>query len=146
MEIYKFKDLKDIRDWLIRVCTRIKTYVSRDRQDACKQIVNKAVEYIKNHYHDSEITIDKVCSYLHISPTYFSTIFKKEIKLTFVNYLAQIRMEAAKELLRTTDYKAFEIAGVVGYSEPNYFSYCFKKNFNISPCKYRNAFKQKKGG
>jgi two-component system response regulator YesN len=46
-------------------------------------------------------------------------------------------MEASKELLRTTNMKTFEIAQKVGFSEPNYFSYCFKKNFDISPSEYR---------
>jgi two-component system response regulator YesN len=50
-------------------------------------------------------------------------------------------MEAARELLRTTNCKSFEIAKRVGYSEPNYFSYCFKKSFSISPSEYRKDFK-----
>jgi two-component system response regulator YesN len=139
VEIYKFKDLKGIRDWMLDICTRIRAYVSKDRYDSRKHVVKKAVEYIMENYSMSDVTIDHVCSYLHISPTYFSTVFKKDTKLTFVNYLTQVRMEAAKELLRSTDLKTFEIAYKVGYSEPNYFSYCFKKNFGISPSEYRKA-------
>jgi two-component system response regulator YesN len=93
-------------------------------------------------YYDSEITIIKICDFLHISPTYFSFIFKKETKITFINYLTQVRMDAAKELLRNTNLKSFEIAEKVGYSEPNYFSYSFKKRFGLSPSEYRNSFNQ----
>jgi two-component system response regulator YesN len=50
-------------------------------------------------------------------------------------------MESAKEYLRTTSLKTFEIADKVGYSEPNYFSYSFKKKFGVSPSEYRNSFK-----
>ncbi|TDT63270.1 response regulator [Fonticella tunisiensis] len=141
VELYKFRSLKEVKDWIRNICIRIRSYISRDRQDTCKLIVKRAREYVEQHYGESDITIDKVCKYLHISPTYFSTLFKKETKLTFVNYLTQVRMEAAKELLRTTDLKSFEIARKVGYSEPNYFSYSFKKNFNMSPSQYRKAFK-----
>ena len=66
-------------------------------------------------------------------------IFKKETKQTFVNYLTHLRMETAKELLRTTNLKALEIAERVGYSEQYYFSYCFKKNISMSPLEYRKS-------
>jgi two-component system, response regulator YesN len=138
-EMYEFKDLQEVKGWLTSISSKIMSHISKERQDTCKQLVDKAREYIEKNYHDSEITIDKVCKYLHISPTYFSTIFKRETKHTFVNYLTQVRMEAAKELLGTTGLKAFEIAEKVGYSEPNYFSYCFKRNYGISPSEYRNS-------
>lgn len=138
VEIYKFTDLRDVMHWLLTICTKIMGYISKERQDTCKALVNNAKEYLQEHYHDSEMTLEKVSNYLHISPTYFSAIFKKETRLTFINYLTLLRMDAAKMLLRTTSMKTFEIAESVGYSEPNYFSYCFKKNFNISPSEYRN--------
>lgn len=141
VEMYKLKEIRQVKEWLISICTKIKGQVSKDRQDTCRLIVKKATEYVEKFYDDSELTIDKMCKYLHISPTYFSSIFKRETRFTFINYLTHIRMEAAKELLRTTECKTFEIAKRVGYSEPNYFSYCFKKNFSISPSEYRKEFK-----
>ncbi|MGG7153421.1 helix-turn-helix domain-containing protein, partial [Clostridium neonatale] len=99
----------------------------------------KAKEYIKNNYMDSDISVEKLCSELHISPTYFSTIFKKETDMSFVNYLTEIRLEEAIKLLNTTDYKTYIIAEKVGYQEANYFSYVFKKKFKVSPSKYRKS-------
>ena len=139
VEIHKFKDLWKVRDWITSICIKVRSYISKERQDSSKQIVNDAIQYLKENYSNGEITIDRVCKMLHISTGYFSALFKRETKLTFVNYLTHIRMEAAKELLRTTNLKSFEIAQKVGYSEPNYFSYCFKKNFGISPSEYRNS-------
>lgn len=139
MEMYRFGDISEVRDWFIGVCTKISGYISRERQDTSKQLVDRAREYLQSHYSDSDITIDRVCKFLHISPTYFSTLFKREAKVTFLNYLTGIRMEAAKDLLKNTNMKTFEIAEKVGYSEPNYFSYSFKKNFGISPSEYRNS-------
>jgi two-component system, response regulator YesN len=141
VEMYKFKDLNEVRKWLINLCMKIKSFASKERQDASKLIVRKAREYVESEYYDCEITLDKICKRLHISPAYFSAIFKRETKITFINYLTHVRMEAAKQLLRNTDIKTLEIAKRVGYSEPNYFSYCFKKNFNISPSEYRKINK-----
>jgi two-component system response regulator YesN len=102
-------------------------------------MLESAKEYIKNNYQNADLSINEVCDFLHLSTTYFSFIFKRETKMTFINYLTQIRMDAAKELLRTTSMKAFEIAEKVGYSESNYFSYSFKKKFGMSPSEYRNS-------
>ena len=140
VELYKYNDLQAIKAWIKELCTGVMKSITSSRQNACSQIVHKAMEYIKGNYHESDITVNKVCKYLHISPTYFSAVFKKEVKTTFINYLTQVRMEAAKELLRTSSMKSFEIAEKVGFAEPNYFSYCFKKNFGISPSEYRNSF------
>ena len=57
--------------------------------------------------------------------------------MSFVAYLTKIRLEHALELLRTTEDKTYIIASRVGYMEPNYFSYVFKKHYGISPSKYR---------
>lgn len=138
MDMYRFTDIDEVRDWFIGVCTKISGYISRERQNTSKLLVDQAREYLRAHYSDSDITIDRVCKLLHISPTYFSTLFKRETKTTFVNYLTHLRMEAAKELLKNTSLKTLEVAEKVGYSEPNYFSYSFKKNFGISPSEYRN--------
>ena len=71
------------------------------------------------------------------SASYFSKIFKQETETTFLNYLIRRRMEEAKMLLKMTDYKSHVIGTMVGYPEPNYFSYVFKKHCGISPVKYR---------
>ena len=57
--------------------------------------------------------------------------------MSFLQYLTKIRLEHALELLRTTEDKTYIIASRVGYMEPNYFSYVFKKQYGISPSKYR---------
>jgi len=138
-EINKFHTLREASDWIIGVCTKIMNSIANERQSSYKHLVEKAIAYTKEHFHESDISINKVCSHLHISTGYFSSIFKKETKMTFVSYLMQIRMEAAKEYLRTTDLKAFEIAEKVGYADPNYFSFSFRKMCGMSPKEYKNS-------
>ena len=89
------------------------------------------------NYGDEELTVEKVSSILHVSPNYFSTLFKKEMQVSFISYLTEIRMKKAVEFLDMTDDKSYMIAEKVGYSDPNYFSHVFKKHFGVSPQKYR---------
>ena len=64
-------------------------------------------------------------------------MFKKEFGMSFVSYLTKVRLEHAVELLDNTDEKSYLIAEMVGYTEPNYFSYVFKKQYGVSPSQYR---------
>ncbi|SKA72996.1 two-component system, response regulator YesN [Clostridium sp. USBA 49] len=141
IELYSLNTIEEVQNWFKNISIKIRNYIIKGRQDTANELVEKAKEYVKEHYKESDININKVCTYLHISPNYFSFIFKRETKTTFINYLTHVRMEKAKELLRTTNMKTFEIAENVGYSEPNYFSYSFKKRFNLSPSEYRSSIK-----
>ncbi len=80
-----------------------------------------------------------VCNHLYLSEAYFSTIFKKETGTSYVNYLTQLRMNKALELLNKTDYKMNTIATEIGYQSATYFSYVFKKQYGISPSKYKEG-------
>ncbi|EXX89811.1 AraC family transcriptional regulator, partial [Paenibacillus darwinianus] len=137
-EIFRFSGLSEAQRWFNELCLRILQHIASRRQHTYKDIVEKAVAYTKEHYNDPDISIQRVCSHLHISTGYFSGLFKKEVKMTFVHYVMHIRMEKAKELLRTTELKAFEIADRVGFADPNYFSFCFKKQVGVSPKDYRS--------
>ena len=138
-EINKFNNMGEAKQWVIAVCSRLMDSIALERQSSYKQLIDQAKEYIRSHYEESDISIGKVCQHLHISTGYFSSIFKKEMKMTFVSYLLQIRLEAAKEMLRSTELKAFEIAEKIGFADPNYFSFCFRKKYGQSPKEYKNS-------
>ncbi|WP_419871220.1 response regulator [Candidatus Pristimantibacillus sp. PTI5] len=135
----KLNSLQETRAWFGEMCARVRSRIASQRQHTYKQIVEDAISYTKSHFHESDLSIAKVCGQLHISAGYFSGLFKKELKLTFGAYLLQLRMEAAKELLRTTELKAFEIADKVGFADPNYFSLSFKKYAGVSAKEYRSG-------
>lgn len=139
VELERLKGKDEIFNWFKSISIATMKHIAKDRQDNCKILVEEAKNFIKENYYKSDISINTVCESIHISPTYFSFIFKKETKTTFINYLTQIRMDSAKEFLRTTNMKAFEIADRVGYADANYFSYSFKKKFGKSPSEYRNG-------
>ncbi len=136
-EIKKFESLDALGNWLLSVCLQLRSSIRKERTDATKLLIDKAKQYIEENYSDCELSVEKLCGYIGLSATYFSTLFKRETGLSFVAYLTQVRMEKALQLLNTTEEKAYIISELVGYTEPNYFSYVFKKQYGVSPSKYR---------
>ena len=133
-----YESLEEVKKWLTEVSVKINVKIKRERLDSTKILAEKAKEFVQKNYGNSDVSVEMLCSHLHVSPAYFSTIFKRETGSSFVSYLTDIRMEEAIKLLNTTDDKTYIISAKVGYTEPNYFSYVFKKHFGISPSKYRN--------
>lgn len=123
--------------WLKDAALALRAELVRERRDSSKSFVVHAKEYIVNHYAESELSLNTVCEELGVSNAYFSTIFKKETGTSFVAYLTDYRMERAARLLIESDEKSYIIANRVGYADPNYFSYVFKRSFGVSPSKYR---------
>ncbi|MFF2889732.1 response regulator [Paenibacillus sp. NPDC057967] len=145
LELFRFAGILEMEQWLQDVCLRIMQEIASKRQYTYKDLVEKAIHYTKENYGDPDLSIQQVCAMLHISAGYFSGVFKKETRMTFVQYLMHIRMEAAMALLRETGLKAFEIAERVGFADPNYFSFCFKKRLGISPKEYRGRLEAGSG-
>ena len=140
-DLTDFDSLDNLGIWIFEVCYKISFMIKRERMDSAKLLADKTKEFINEHYMESDLSVETLCNYLHVSPAYFSTIFKKETGVNFINYLTNIRMEEAIKLLNTTDDKTYIISSKVGYTEPNYFSYVFKKHFGVSPSKYRSTSK-----
>lgn len=134
-----FNSIYETKKWFIYISIKVNDFIKRERVNSSKLLIEKAKEYVKKNYNDYEMSVEKICSQLHVSPTYFSTIFKRETEMNFVNYLTEVRMEEAVRLLNTTDDKTYSIATKVGYPEANYFSYVFKRKFGVSPSKYRKS-------
>lgn len=95
-----------------------------------------AIDYIQKNYMVPDLSLNSICSYLNISTSYFSTIFKEETGETFTEVLIRTRMEKAKELLENTTMKNYEIAEKVGFSDPHYFGISFKKMTGYTPTEY----------
>jgi two-component system response regulator YesN len=101
-------------------------------------IIKTAVEQIEHTYMSDNISLNTVAASVGMSPSYFSSIFSREMGRTFTEYLTDVRMEKAKELLTCSSMRTSEIGYKVGYKDPHYFSYIFKKMLGCSPKKYRS--------
>ena len=116
-----------------------KTIEIRDRASGRRysDLITTAKEEIEKKYMTEEISLNTVAMRVGMSPSYFSSIFSKEVGQTFVEYLTEVRMNKAKELLMCSAMKTSEIGYEVGYRDPHYFSYIFKKTQGCSPKEYR---------
>ena len=99
--------------------------------------LEEAKAYIDQNYAREDISLNTVAASVNVSPNHFSTVFSQETGETFIEYLTAVRMEKAKELLRSTSLKSSEVGYQVGYKDPHYFSYLFKKTQNMTPREFR---------
>ena len=105
--------------------------------EGSQSVTEQAKDFLKEHYREP-ISMEMLAEYFHLNPRYFSTVFKKKEGLSPIDYLTQVRMEAAKSTLRNTDIPASEIAALVGYEDPRYFYKVFKKYTGLTPTEYRS--------
>ena len=112
---------------------------ARDRasNDRYGSVIRDAKEYIRANFSQSDLSLNRIAAHIGVSPSYFSSIFKQETGQSFVEYLTQVRMERACELLKCTSYRTFEIGEQVGYNDSHYFSAAFKKAMGQSPKEYK---------
>ena len=137
VSITDFRSLDEMEQWLVDCALELWEILSRQRSDSAWKTVEQAKIFIATHYAESDLNVETLCAYLHLYPTYFSTLFKRETQKSFTAYVTDLRMQHAAQLLRDTDEKTYLIAERIGYTDPNYFSYVFKKHFGLTPSKYR---------
>ena len=133
---------EELRNWMGAFTGHLQELMRAQRSNTSKSFVEKAKDYVRENYSDDKLSVNQVCRELGVSAAYFSTVFKKETGQTFIAYLTDFRMQEAVRMMIEQDEKTYIIAERVGYADPNYFSYVFKKQFGVSPTRYK---KQEKG-
>lgn len=116
--------------WIQQLSASLLQAINPEQEN--QRIIIEAKKYIRTHY-ASALSLDFMADYLGLSPNYFSKIFKKYAGTGFIDYLTDLRLKKAEELLKTGNYKIYEISSLVGYENPTYFSRIFKKKFGYSP-------------
>jgi len=100
----------------------------------------RAKSIIDRNYSDPELNLDSVSSQVGLNSSYLSTIFKKKFKVSFIDYLTEVRIKHAKELLLSTDDSVAVISEAVGFVDSKYFTKRFKKYTGVSPRDYKKYF------
>lgn len=137
--IQTVEEIKNYIRMLLKKIIGVRDTISGRRYS---DIIEIAKDQIRKTYMSDEISLNTVAAEVGMSPSYFSSIFSKEMGKTFVEYLTEIRMDRAKELLMCSSMKTSEIGYEVGYKDPHYFSYIFKKTQNCTPKKFRARGKE----
>ncbi|MGH4037324.1 MAG: response regulator [Sphaerochaeta sp.] len=140
-ELSGINTINKARKWFTELSVLTNKALKGQRAQSHIQFVEEAKRYIEEHYQDTNLCLETVCDHLGISTAYFSSTFKKETGTSFVTACNEIRINKAKILMSETDMKNYEISERVGFSDSNYFSFCFKRTVGLSPSKYRNSIK-----
>lgn len=125
--------------YLIRIICRALELRDKTVSNRYGDVVNEVVRYIEENYSDEELSLNVLASHVNFSPNHLSMVFSQQMGQTFIRYLTTYRMNKAKELLRCTGKRSSIISMEVGYKDPHYFSYLFKKTQGMTPTQYRGG-------
>ena len=131
------KNDEHLRAYFSKVLEQALQIRDDESQKQNSSIIENALKYIDQNYSDESISLNVVAKAINISANYLSAVFSQKMGISFVEYLTQKRMEKAKYLLRNTAKRSGEIAYEVGYKDPRYFSFVFKKTQQCTPRDYR---------
>lgn len=138
-EVTDIMDYDALYDWFSVKLSIATDHINEKKKENSLDIVDKAKQYILDNYRD--ISLDTISRDLNISPYYFSKLFKEKTGENFIDYVTDFKIGKAKDLLMKNEMSMKEICIEIGYANPNYFSYIFKKKVGVTPSEYREGLK-----
>ena len=138
-KIKRLEDTRSLRLWITNYFVWIMDYSATKLNVAETDVIIKAKRYMADHYEDADLSLSQVAEYVGLNEKYFTNRFTKETGETYSAYLTGMRIQKAKELLRTTNFKIYEISEMVGYHNVEHFTRMFKKLNEVSPAQYRKT-------
>lgn len=133
--IYQMHTIEEIAGWLIQFRDGCSNILSTRRQSYKEQVVKNVQEYIKRNL-GSKLSLNQVADVFNFSPNYLSHLFSKVAKVNYVEYITEIKITAAKEMMVRGEGRIYEISQKLGYESAFYFSKVFKKVTGLSPRDY----------
>lgn len=132
-------DAAELFDYMTRRITSSYEKAARLKKQDENRPIRLVKKYVEEHFGEP-LTLEEVSQVADLSPTYLSTIFKKDTGMTFLEYLSKVRMDMAKKLLKETNDTVADICGKVGYSDVRYFTKSFTKYAGLKPKEYRKLY------
>jgi two-component system response regulator YesN len=133
------QDPESSRRYLTRVLLAAFEYRESCRKNKYADIILRARTFIGEHYADPGISLNTIAGHVHVSPSHFSAIFSQETGQTVIECLTGARIAKARELLKSSSLRSSEIAYQVGYKDPHYFSYIFRRHCGCTPSEFRES-------
>ncbi|TBL73940.1 response regulator [Paenibacillus thalictri] len=137
-QIRKQKTIAQLESWLIGYVDKLAAIVEENKRERNVSIVQKAIAYMEERY-GSDISLQDIADSVFLTPNYFANLFKDNTGETAMNVLTNIRIAKAKQLLKTTELKNYEVAEQVGYTDAKYFGQVFKKIVGMTPVEYKKT-------
>lgn len=129
--------IAEVRPYLETLLRIAFAYQEKNKETQGSRILQDAIRYIDAHFMDESISLNSAASEVKTSSSYLSSVFSKELGRTFVEYLTEKRMEKAKELLADEKMHTADVAMAIGYKDPHYFSFVFRKTIGVSIKEFR---------
>jgi two-component system response regulator YesN len=134
--VMECQDFNALESWFTGKISEAARNVTVKKEEKLGSLVEEAKRFIADNY-ANDISLDEVSGRVDVSPYYFTRLFKEETGETFLEYLTQLRIEKAKEMIKDPNASIKDICTKVGYADPNYFSRIFKKAVGMTPTEYR---------
>jgi two-component system response regulator YesN len=141
--LHECNNKTQVEAWMFESLDHFMDNMLENRSSTNLRVINKACDYIVKNYHKN-ISLEEVAQTVHLSPFYFSRLFKQEKGYNFVDFLTKVRIEKAKKMLQNPDFTAVRIAAEVGYQDASYFSRVFRQAMGMTPNQYRNEIRNSK--
>ncbi|MEX1030227.1 MAG: response regulator [Paenibacillaceae bacterium] len=134
-EIHDKKTLSQLTSFLI---TPMELMLNKyEDKENTNDKLNKIKSYILDHYTDNQLSIQSIAAYTYLSQTYLCAYFKKVTGRTLNEFITELRIEKAKELVMNKKIKLYEVSAMIGFIDSNYFSTIFKKHTGLTPSEFR---------
>lgn len=133
------QDEKSAMDYIVRIMEKALVLREKKASSRYEDVVSEVIHYIEDNYAQEELSLNLLASHVNFSPNHLSMIFSQQTGQTLIRYLTDYRMNRAKELLRCSSKKSSVISMEIGYKDPHYFSYLFKKTQGMTPTQYRGG-------
>jgi len=131
--------VRELYEWITVIFDKAMDYSSTNKMSRSRKIAQEAKQYIDCYYYNEDLTVEMIAENLYINSSWLRTVFKKEMNMQISKYILAVRMQKAKEFLKKK-IKVSDVANMVGFSDPAYFSKVFKKYTGMSPTEYEANF------